>query len=199
VSFLIAFFLRVSGTIGAFYNPERAAIQLAFIFSLSIALLLESFFRTTKRLHRISTSVLVLSCFVFLQSNSGLIGYIYGSPSGRTGSFVSSERRFIISENERNAADWIDQNIPKNSYLQSDYFANLVNLQKNVFDQRLFIEQTAPFGMFIGSYVYLSKANLESGLTNQSIGGIGNFRVPFEYLDLNRSIVYSSEGARVYR
>jgi uncharacterized membrane protein len=199
VSFLVAFFLRISGTVGALYNPERAALQVAFIFSLSIALLLESFLRATKRLHHICTSVLVLTCFVFLQSNSGLIGYIYGSPSGRLGSFLSGANSFVISENERNAADWIDQNIPTNSYLQSDNFANLVNLQTNIFDQRLFIGQTAPFGMFIGSYVYLSKTNLESGLTSQSVGGIGSFRVPFDYLDQNRSVVYSSEGARVYR
>jgi hypothetical protein len=145
------------------------------------------------------STVLLLSCFVFLQSATNLIGYIYGIPSSRISSIVSGDRQFIISENERSAADWIDQNTAKNSYLQSDITSNLVNLQKNIFDTRPFIAQTAPFGMFIGSYIYLSKVNLESGVTRQFSGGSTTFKVPFDYLDQNRSVVYSSGGARVYR
>jgi hypothetical protein len=105
----------------------------------------------------------------------------------------------VISESEGNAAYWMHKNIPTNSILQSDATANLVNLQMNVFGTRAFIDQIAPFGIFSGSYVYLSKANLETGITRQSFGGLGNMQVPLEYLDQNLSVVYSSGGARVYR
>jgi uncharacterized membrane protein len=196
VSLVLALYLRITGSVSVFYNPERAALQLAFIFSLSIALLLEGFLKWTKRSQHIWSAALLISCFVFLQSATGLIGYVNGSPSSRISSKISGDRVFVISENERNAANWIDQNTPKNSYLQSDVYANLVNSQKNTFDTRPFIAQTLPFGLFIGSYIYISKANLESGITRQ---GTGLFRFPFDYLDQNRSVVYSSEGARVYR
>jgi hypothetical protein len=83
--------------------------------------------------------------------------------------------------------------------LQSDITANLVNSQKNVFGVRPFSAQTAPFGIFLNSSVYLSKANLENGITRQTIGGLTAIRVPLDYLDQNLSVVYSSEGARVYR
>ena len=199
VSLSIAFVLRTSGTSGVFYNAERGAFQLALIFSLSIALLLESFVKSTKRSHRKWFSALVLSCFVFLQSATGLIGYIYGLPSSRISSIVSGDSPFVISQNERSAADWIDQNTPKNSYLQSDITANLVNLQKNIFEIRPFIAQTAPFGIFMNSYVYLSKANLETGITRQIVGGLPAISVPFDYFNQNLSVVYSSGGARVYR
>jgi len=199
VSLLLALFLRTSATAGEFYNAERVAFQLALIFSLPISLLLERFIKWTKRSYRIWSSAFLLACFVFLQSATGLIGYIYGLPNSRISSLVGGERPFVISQNERNAADWIDQNVPKNSYLQSDVTANLVNTQKDIFETRPFIAQTAPFGIFMNSYVYLSKANLETGITRQSVGGLTAIKVPFDFLNNNLSVVYSSGGARVYR
>jgi hypothetical protein len=112
---------------------------------------------------------------------------------------MSPNSSFVISENERRAADWIYNSVPKNSYLQSDNLANLANSQKNTYSPRLFIPQTAPFGLFTGSYIYLSNSNLKSGITSQSIGAYATFRVPFDYLEQNLFVVYSSGGARVYR
>ena len=199
VSLPLALVLRISGTSSEFYNAERAAFQLALIFSLSIALILERFIRWTKRSHRTFYSALILSCIVFLQSATGLIGYIYGSPSTRISSIVSEDSVLIISENERSAANWVDVNIPKSSYLQSDITANLVNSQYDIFQEKRLILQTAPFALFTGSYVYLSKSNLETGITYQFVGGFLRFNVPLDYLDQNLSVVYSSGGARVYR
>lgn len=199
VSFLLAVFLRTSGTNGVLYGPERAAFQLAFVFSLPIALLMESYLRRRKRFYRFGLTALLFSSFIFLQEATGLIGYIYGSQDARISSSMSPYSSFVISENERKAADWIYTSIPKNSYLQSDNLANMANSQKNTFFRRPFISQTAPFGLFTSSYIYLSNSNLESGITSQTIGGYGTFRVPFEYLEQNLSVVYSSGGARVYR
>jgi hypothetical protein len=199
VSLLMAFVLRTSGTAGTYYNPERVGFQLALIFSLSVAILLERFISWTKQSRYLWLTLLLLSSFVFLQSATGLVGYIYGSPSSRLSSTISIEGSFVISENEKSAANWIDLNTPKNSYLQSDVTANLVNSQKNIFQVKPFIAQTTPFGFFLGSYIYLSKSNLESGITRQSIGKTTLTRVPFDFLDQNLSVVYSSGGARVYR
>jgi uncharacterized membrane protein len=198
ISLLLAINLRISGTGSAFYNPERAAFQLAFIFSISIALLLEGFVRRSKGCERACVTALSLSCFVFLQQATGLVGYIYGSPSSRISSGMSGDSIYIISRNEQNAADWINRNSPKNSILQSDDAAALVNSQYDIFEKKPVIKQIAPFALFNGSYVYLSKANLETGITRP--GGIGlSFKVPIDYLDQNLSAVYSSKGARVYR
>ena len=199
VSLSLALFLRSSGTAGVFYNAERGAFQLALIFSLPIALLLERFLKWSKKSYVIWHFALLLSCFVFLQSATGLISYIDGLPNSRISSLVGGDKPFVISQNERNAADWIAQNVPKNSYLQSDVTANLVNTQKDIFESRPFIAQTAPFGIFMNSYVYLSKANLETGITRPSVGGLTAIKVPFDFLNNNLSVVYSSGGARVYR
>jgi uncharacterized membrane protein len=198
ISLLLALVLRISGTGSQFYNPERAAFQLAFIFSLSIALLLESLVRRSKAFQRACGTALLLSCFVFLQQATGLVGYIYGSPSSRISSGMSADSTYIISRNEQNAADWINRNSPKNSILQSDDAAALVNSQYDIFDKKPLIKQLAPFALFNGSYVYLSKANLETGITRQGGSGL-SFKVPLDYLDQNLSAVYSSGGARVYR
>jgi uncharacterized membrane protein len=197
VSFLLAIFLRISASNSTLYGPERTAFQLAFIFSLPVAILIHRFMRRGKLTRRIGLISLLFSSFIFLQQATGLIGYIYGTINSRVGQ--SLDRGFVISESERSAANWIHNNLPIDSTLQSDVNANLVNLQMNIFETRSFIDQTAPFGIFSGSYVYLSKANLESGITRQSFGGISNIQVPFDYLNENLSVVYSSGSSRVYR
>jgi uncharacterized membrane protein len=197
VAFSIAVFLRISATNNLLYSSERSAFQLAFIFSLPLAILIDRFMRLGKLTHRIGLIGLLFSIFIFLQQATGLISYINGTIDSRIGIFLN--RGFVISESEISAANWIYNNVPTKSILQSDLNANLVNLQMNIFEKRTFIDQTAPFGIFSGSYVYLSKNNLESGITRQSFGGITNIQVPFEYLNQNLSVVYSSRGARVYR
>lgn len=199
VSFLFAIFLRISGSNSALYAPERSGFQIAFIFSLPVAMLIDRFMIKSKLTHSIGLITLLFSSFIFLQQGIGLISYINGISTFRISSSLSQDRPFVISENERRAAYWIQKNIPTKSTLQSDVTANLVNLQMNIFETRPFIAQTAPFGIFSGSYVYLSKANLETGITRQSFGGLENIQVPFDYLDQNLSVVYSSGGARVYR
>jgi hypothetical protein len=155
--------------------------------------------RSSRLTHRIGLFALLFSSFIFLQQATGLIGYTYGKISSRISSSLSEDRPFVISESEWSAAYWIHENIPANSTLQSDITANLVNSRMNIFETRAFIDQTAPFGIFNGSYVYLSKANLETGITRQSFGGLSYIQVPFDYLDQQLSVIYSSEGARVYR
>jgi hypothetical protein len=199
VSFLLALYLRISGTTAGFYNPERAGFQLAFIFSLSVGLLLEIIRRLKKSPRYYWAAALLTSSFVFLQANIGLIGYIYGTPSSRISSSITLDMSFVVSENDRKAAEWIAKHKPKNSYLQGDNYATLANSQYDIFYTKPFKAQMAPFGLFVGSYVYLSKANLESGISRQRAERSISFRVPFDYLDQNLSIVYSSEGARVYR
>ena len=199
ISFLIAIFLRISATNVALYGPQRVGFQLAFIFSLPIAMLIDRFMLRSKLTHRIGLSALLLSSFIFLQQATGLAGYIYGTTSSRISSSLNEDRPFVISASEASAAYWIHTSIPKDFTLQSDITANLVNSQFNIFDTRTFIDQTAPYGIFRGSYLYLSKANLETGITRQSFGGVSNIRVPFDYLNQNLTVVYSSEGARVYR
>jgi uncharacterized membrane protein len=198
VALLFAIILRTSGTFNSFYNPERAAFQVALIFSISIAVLLEASLKLSNRFKRVWGAAFLFSCFVFLQQATGLIGYIYGAPSARISSNISEDSIYIISKNEQSAADWINRNTPKDSFLQSDDAARLVNSQKNIFDIKPLIKLIAPFAIFRDSYVYLSKANLESGITRQ--GGTGfQFRVPLDYLNQNLSVVYSSGRARVYR
>jgi uncharacterized membrane protein len=198
-SFAVAAFLRISASNVKLYEPGRVALQLAIIFSLPIATLIDRFMRQSKLLDRIGLITLLFSSFIFLQQATGLIGYINGKSSSRISSNINEDRPFVISESEGKAAHWIYKSIPKDFRLQSDIMANLVNTQFNIFETRPFIDQTAPFGIFRGSYVYLSKNNLETGLTRQSIGGLRNIQVPFDYLNQNHSVVYSSEGARVYR
>jgi hypothetical protein len=65
VSFSIAVYLRVAGSNSALYGPERVAFQLAFIFSLPIAILIDSFLRSSRLTHRIGLFALLFSSFIF--------------------------------------------------------------------------------------------------------------------------------------
>ena len=203
ISFLFAVILRSSKTFSEFYNPERAAFQLALVFSLPVALTLERLLRSRWRvIVGLTGFFLPFSSFVLLQQNSGLTGYIYGTPDARINNSVSASSHFIISEQERASADWVATNVPLSSYVQVDAHAVLPIIQSDLRSPKKIISQIAPYGIFKGSYVYISQGNFLTGLVEESnVTGTGTvfFAPPIDYLDQNLSLVYSSGGARVYR
>ena len=110
--------------------------------------------------------------------------------------------QFVISNEEKAASTWISTTLPASSFLQADSYAALVNLQNDQIPVDRQIPQIAPFGLVTNSYVYLSKANLKSGIAWCPILGtrtLVNFGLPMDYLKNNLSLVYSSGGSRVYR
>jgi uncharacterized membrane protein len=202
-SFFFAVLLRSSKTFSEFYNPERAAFQLALIFSLPVALTLERLINSRlKIVVGLTGFLLPFSSFIFLQQNSGLAGYLYGTPDARINNSVSANSHFIISEQERASADWVATNVPLSSYVQVDAHAVLSIIQSDLRSPKKIINQIAPYGIFKGSYVYLSQGNFLTGLVEESnVTGTSTvfFAPPMDYLDKNLSLVYSSGGARVYR
>jgi len=202
-SFFFAVLLRSSKTFSEFYNPERAAFQLALIFSLPVALTLERLINSRlKIVVGLTGFLLPFSSFIFLQQNSGLAGYLYGTPDARINNSVSASSHFIISEQERASADWVATNVPLSSYVQVDAHAVLSIIQSDLRSPKKIINQIAPYGIFKGSYVYLSQGNFLTGLVEESnVTGTSTvfFAPPMDYLDKNLSLVYSSGGARVYR
>jgi len=202
ISLLLAILLRISSSVANFYNPERAAFQLAFIFSLPVAIILERFFTRYSAKERMLWWILPFSGFIFVQHNSGLYEYLSGTSNSRISNAVAPYIQFVISNEEKAASTWISTTLPAGSFLQADKYAGLVNMQNDQIPVDRQITQIAPFGLLTNSYVYLSKANLKSGIAWCPILGtrtLVNFGLPMDYLKNNLSLVYSSGGSRVYR
>jgi hypothetical protein len=202
ISLLLAIFLRISSSVANFYNPERVAFQLSFIFSLPIAIILERFFTRYSAKERMLWWILPISGFIFVQQNSGLNEYLSGTSNSRISNAAAPYIQFVISSEEKAASTWIGTTLPASSFLQADNYALLVNKQNDQIPAARQIPQIAPFGLLTNSYVYLSKANLRTGIATCQILGsrtVVNFGLPMDYLNKNLSLVYSSGGSRVYR
>lgn len=203
ISLLLAIFLRISSSVANFYNPERVAFQLSFIFSLPIAIILERFFTRYSAKERMLWWILPFSGFIFVQQNSGLNEYLSGTSNARISNAVAPYSQFVISSEEKAASTWIGTTLPASSFLQADNYALLVNMQNDQIPAARQIPQIAPFGLLTNSYVYLSKANLRTGIAWCPIflgsTTLVNFGLPMDYLNKNLSLVYSSGGSRVYR
>jgi hypothetical protein len=201
VALLLAILLRISNTIAIFYNPERVAFQLSFIFSLPVAIILERFFTRYAGKERLLCWILPLCGFIFVQQNSGLHEYLSGTPTARISNAVSGYSRFVISKEDQAASTWVSTKMPPTSFLQADFSALLGSVQNGKIPVTRQIPQIAPYGLLENSYVFLSTANLKSGIASCPARDrtIVSFAVPVDYLDDNLSLVYSTGGSRVYR
>jgi hypothetical protein len=144
---------------------------------------------------------LPLCGFIFVQQNSGLHEYLSGTPTARISNAVSGYSRFVISKEDQAASTWVSTKMPPTSFLQADFSALLGSVQNGKIPVTRQIPQIAPYGLLENSYVFLSTANLKSGIAScpASDRTIVNFAVPVDYLDDNLSLVYSTGGSRVYR
>lgn len=199
---LFAILLRSSNSIAHFYNPERAAFQMAFIFSLPIAILLEKFFTRYSVKEPVLWWVLPFCGFLFIQHNSGIFDYLSGSTNARISNAIAPSMQFVISAEEKAASNWLGDTLLPTSIIQTDSYARLVITQNDQIPVANLIPQIAPFGLLVNSYVYLSAVNLKSGIAicpGLNNEGYVRFTAPIDYFKNNLSLVYSSRGSRVYR
>ena len=195
-------FSRLSKTLSIVYGPERVAFQLAFIYSIAIALLLEKIY--SRNFYRLKDVWLFLpfACFCVLQQTSGLNGFYIGQQSARISNSITADECFVISYEEQQTSKWLFKVLSDSSILQEDGHSALVNYQSVNADKIHQILQFSPYGILNNSYVYLSKSNIRSNIaefTNPKGTGYVQFQLPLQFLDKNLNLIYSSGGTRVYR
>jgi uncharacterized membrane protein len=201
-------FLRFSGTLSSFYDPERAAIFTAILLAAPATLFLDDLVArlTSARLfgHRVIHASLIAG-FAFVGTlifgATGLGSLLFGGQLA-PGSLSANDlnvQDFAISTPEFATAVWLRNNVHSPNIVQSDLYGHLVLLsQPGSYD---LIDEIVPPYVSRGSYVYLSTVNLKDKLSqanfdNQTYYTI--YRSNIQFFNQNFYVVFSTGATRVY-
>jgi hypothetical protein len=123
---------------------------------------------------------------------TSLGGYVTGSDVARISNLNSVYSPFVISESERSASRWLAENIPRNSYLQTDSRGSLALLQNG---RRSNLSSLDPVNLVKGSYIYAANSNVVGGVSRARTF----FAFPEDYINQYYQVIFSSNRARIYQ
>jgi uncharacterized membrane protein len=187
----IGLIARVSGTLGEFYNPERAALQIVIVVLIPTVIAIENLLFRQKIIQIFLAVPVLFFLTVLLFQSTSLGGYVIGSDVTRISSLQSDYSPFIISEGERNASRWLAGKVPSNSYIQTDRRGYLALLQNG---RRGNPTSLDPVNLAKNSYIYAANSNIVGKVARAQ-----NFFVfPEDYISRHYQVIYSTNQARIY-
>lgn len=198
-------FLRFSGTLAAYYDPERAAILTAILLAAPLTLFLDdavSFLRGVRHdwVPRVllGGGVLFVAALVF--DNTGLGALFFGGEApGSLSAGDWNAENFAASTPEWATAVWLRNNVNSSNVVQSDFTGQIVLLSEP--GGYHLVPEIVPPEVNAGSYVYLSAFNL-AGHQSQAETGSGAYeslyKTPIQFFNRYFHVVYSTGATRVY-
>jgi hypothetical protein len=194
-AFVIGLIVRISGTFANFYNPERFGSQLYFIFAIVFAIYLRDFLHDRQVIFQIvSSSLIIIGCLQTLFA-SGVSGYFTGNLSARISNAKDIDQGFIISNEERYLASTLYFLLPEGKKIVVDNRGRFPFDQVNIAMKLRLKVGANPYLWEKGDYIYISRANIVTGISNNSFP----IKTPIKYLESNFDRVYVSDNTRVYR
>lgn len=199
--------LRFSGTLAAYYDPERAAILTAILLAAPATLFLDDLVtllyrakRFRNRVVRASLGVGLAAVTVLIVEATGLSAlFVGGQAPGSLSAGDLNVEEFAVSTPEFATATWLRENATSGNVVQSDLYGNLVLLSvPGSYDE---LNQIVPPEVNQGAYIYLSTVNLAELISQaQTDNGVyrGIYRTNIQFFNRNFNVVYSTGATRVY-
>lgn len=190
---LIAALLRLSSTAGQLYNPERAAIHAGLVFTLILA----TFF--SRHLKRISvpTGMAVLLVIGAWGLNVPVVG---GTPLASYSNIGEDVERYVSTSSDAGTAEWIASSLPPSALVHADRYGRVVLVSREFDDDFTVIDVVDPVGVDKNGYIFFTSMNRS---TERARGQVDDrfsiFTSPEAFFEQTRSVVYATEGTRVYR
>jgi hypothetical protein len=192
---LLAALLRSSGILATFYNPDRAALQIAIVWVLPFALFME-LVSERRILGKFLRSITVLVAFILLFSMSGLAPFFDSSFVSRIYEKNSIIDPQLISYDENYAAIWISAKLNAKDRLQVDGLALLAfakyDLKAQVFGN------IAPYVLDQSSFIFLNGPN-KLGHVAYDRAMYNSYKFPSDYIDKFYLPVFVTDKTALYR
>jgi len=192
---LIAAVFRLTTLIGQFYNTERAALQIAILWSLPFALFYDFCLRIPK-FRVLIHALFIFSAVVLLHLQLGLTSFYNSTYISKVSSYNSTVDTQIISSEEFESARWVTEHLRASDTIQMDGLAK-VNFLKFDNPARI-IANIAPFALDVDSFVFLNRANLIGNVQYDNFL-FRRFVSPNDYITKYYSPIYVSDTTRLYK
>jgi uncharacterized membrane protein len=205
---LIGAFLRFSGTLAAYFDPERAAIFTSILLAAPVTLFLDDVVSLLfdarlfilKRVRRIALGVGSLAVAILVIGATGLGALFFGgdAPGSMSANDLNAEE-FVVSTPEVATAVWLRSNVHTPRVVQSDFIGQVVlHSAPGSYD---LLPQIVPPEVDDGAYIYLSPINLADNLSQAATpDGVyqSAYRSNVGFFNRNFYVVYSTGATRVY-
>ncbi len=205
---LVGAVLRFSGTLAAFYNPERAAIFTAILLAAPVTLFLDDLARLSREVKalrhewvkRATLVVGVAFLSILVIGATGLSDLIFGgvAPENLVAKGLNVQDN-TVSTPEVATAVWLQSNVTTPEVVQSDLFGHLVLLSEP--GSYSLLDEIVPPDVNVGSYIYLSTVNLKDHTfqaTAPFFSYLAIYKSTTAFFDKNFFVVYSTGVTRVY-
>jgi hypothetical protein len=192
---LVAVLLRSSGALAQFYNPDRAALQIALIWALPYALFLQYTINKKFLGKFVFISTVFLAC-VTIHNQIGLSGLYNSSYVSRISAVNDDANPFLISVEEDYSASWVSAKMKPGDTLQMDGLA-VVNFLKFENDARIF-GNIAPFALDRRSFIFANRPNVVSDVYYDNFI-FNRYLFPSDYISKYYLPVFVSNTTALYR
>jgi len=205
---IIGGFLRFSGTLAAYYDPERAAIFTAILLAAPVTLFLDDVVSlpfvggplTSERVKRVLLGAGSVVVVVLIVGATGLGALFFGgvAPGSLSARDVQGEQ-FAVSTPELATAEWLRDEVHFPSVVQTDYLGQVVLLSEP--GSYGVLPEIVPPEVDQASYIYLSTLNLVGRLSQAETPDDAYqsaYRSNVQFFNRYFYIVYSTGVTRVY-
>jgi uncharacterized membrane protein len=197
VAFLVV--MRLSGTLGAFYNNERALLQALSIFSIAFCWALQSLTSRRERARVIVGLAGAAFLAAFIANTSGLSNAVLGGGTA-TNLANSGEdfERFLITTPELASADWLGDEVRPQQLVYADLYAQLPLVAVTGISRGVIADVTPPT-INQSAWIYADRTNI---VDKRGRALFDNDRVtyiyPLDFLNANFNVVYTSSSSEVF-
>jgi uncharacterized membrane protein len=191
--------VRLSGTLAAFYNNERALLQALGVFSIAFCWAMQGFANLRARARTVVLIANAAFLAAFIINTSGMANAILGGGT-ETNLANSGEdfERFYMTTPELASADWLGSEVRPGQLIYADEYAQLPLVAVTGISQGVIADVT-PLTINQSAWVYADRTNI---VDKRGRVTFDNDRVTYMYpaafLNANFDIVYTDGTSEVF-
>jgi uncharacterized membrane protein len=192
--------IRLSGTLAAVYNQERALLQAMMILAIPVCWSLQRLSGWRKRRRSFVLAAAAASLTLMFIGTSGILGAVLGG--GTTTNLANSGEdfeRFYMTAPELASARWLGQSVRPGQLVYADRYAQLPLIAMTGITGALFNDVT-PRTIDQYAWVYASTSNIVDHRARALFNGQDSvtYVFPAGFLDANYDLVFTDGSSEVF-
>jgi uncharacterized membrane protein len=191
---------RVSGTLAAVYNQERALLQGLVFLTIALGWLAQGL-ASRRWIERVVLAASVLTLVVLLAGTSGLtLAAVGGNPAINLANQGEDFERFYMSSPELSAATWLGRTAQSDLQLvYADRYGQIRLFTADGSVRGALLLDVTPLTLDRHAWVYASRTNVADGRARALLDNrLASYTFPREFLHDNYNILYANGSSEVF-
>jgi uncharacterized membrane protein len=192
--------IRLSGTLAAAYNQERALLQSTAVIAITLCWSMQRLAGWRKRRQAAILALAAVSLAVLFITTSGLVGAVLGGGGTQTNLANSGAdfESFYMTTPELASARWLGMEVEPGQLVYADRYAQLPLTAMTGISSEL-VSDVTPLTLNQYAWVYASRSNIIDRRARALFDGHAiTYAFPAGFLDTNYDVVYTDGSSEVF-